>query len=271
MVASIPTLPFSALSHSGSRIISLLSSFLILPHLATSQSVYTTIVVTVAPPIPSDAPSFTDHDTFTSAILNSTNFYRTTYNASNVRWNSTLESFASSYLSAHASSKLKLKRDNDNSNDRSNIANASTPAELEIRDDKTCHMAHSGGPYGENLAIGCSDAASCVDMWGSEVSSYDYADPGFGESTGHFTQLVWRDTTDVGCGAVLCAGNGGWYLACEYWPRGNIIGDFKDEVGEKVSGAPPAGLGGGVRRRGGWGVVEGVVVLATGLAWWGLV
>ncbi|KAI1454691.1 PR-1-like protein [Annulohypoxylon moriforme] len=255
------TLPFPALTHSSSRITPLLTSLLILAHLVASQSIYTTIVITVAPPIPSDAPSFTDHDTFTSAILNSTNFYRESYNASAVRWNSTLESFASSYLSAHASTKLK-RDESENGN-----GNASVEAK---RDDKTCHMAHSGGPFGENLAIGCSDATSCVDMWASEVKEYDYSDPGFGETTGHFTQLVWHDTTDVGCGAVLCAGNGGWYLACEYWPRGNIIGAFKDEVSEKVSGASGLGVGSGLGIRGRrWGVSDGVVLLAAGLAWWG--
>ncbi|KAI1138111.1 PR-1-like protein [Hypoxylon sp. FL0543] len=237
MVTSPHYLLFPALSHSGSRIISTLLSLFILAHLASSQSVVQTIVVTVAPPIPSEAPSFVDHDTFTSAILNSTNVYRSNYNASAVRWNATLEAFASSYLAQHAQ---------------------------RADGGETCTMRHSGGPYGENLALGCSDAGSCVDMWAGEAAQYDYGHPGFGENTGHFTQLVWKNTTDVGCGARLCAGNGGWYLACEYWPRGNIIGAFADEVGEPESGA--AGW-----RRPSWGVVDVFVLGAAAVAWWGLV
>ncbi|KAI1094043.1 PR-1-like protein [Rostrohypoxylon terebratum] len=260
-------LPIRALSHSGPRIIPLLSFLLLLlPYPVASQSIYTTIIVTVAPPIPSDAPSFTDHDTFTSAILNSTNFYRTSYNASAVRWNSTLESFASSYLNSHAYNKLRRRDDthlNNNSTANTSLpTTTTTPSSYSLlsqRDGQTCNMRHSGGPYGENLALGCSDAPSCVDMWASEVTGYDYGSPGFGESTGHFTQLVWRDTTDVGCGAVLCPGNGGWYLACEYWPRGNIIGAFGEEVGEKVSAAAAAGgrfaMGGLVVAMGWWVVV----------------
>ncbi|KAI2620472.1 PR-1-like protein [Hypoxylon sp. NC1633] len=199
------------------------SSLLAIAHLrfVSSQSVVTTIVVTAAPTIPSDAPSFVDHDTFTSAILNSTNYYRESYNASSVRWNATLESFASSYLNKSTS----RKRDGDDKDDKG----------------KTCNMAHSNGPYGENLALGCSTAGSCVDMWAGEASEYDYNSPGFGEDTGHFTQLVWRDTTDVGCGAVLCPGNGGWYLACEYWPRGNVIGAFADEVDRPKNSGSAAG------------------------------
>ncbi|KAI0839240.1 PR-1-like protein [Hypoxylon sp. FL0890] len=237
MMAPSPLhLLFTALSHSGSRIIPILSCLFILIHLASSQSVVQTIVITVAPPIPSEAPSFVDHDTFTSAILNSTNFYRSSYNASAVRWNSTLETFASTYLSQHS----------------------------QRADGETCNMHHSGGPYGENLALGCSDATSCVDMWASEASQYNYNDPGFGENTGHFTQLVWKNTTDVGCGAKLCPGNGGWYLACEYWPRGNIIGDFAEEVGEPESGAAGS-------RRPPWGAADVLVLGAAVVAWWGLV
>jgi uncharacterized protein YkwD len=162
-----------------------------------------TVVVTVAPTIPTSAPQFVDPTLFTSAILNSTNVYRTSHNATPVAWNATLQSYAQSYLNS------------------------------------TCDFAHSGGPYGENLALGCSDAASCVDMWGDESAAYDYGDPNFSEQTGHFTQLVWKNTTDVGCGARLC-GDSGWYLACEYWPRGNVIGQFGDEVGKDENGGGKA-------------------------------
>lgn len=183
----------------------------------SSQS---TVTITLAPAIPSTAPSFVDPAAFTSAILNSTNVYRSAYNASSVRWNSTLEDFASSYLAANASS------DSDSDDDDGGSGN-----NLE-----KCTMQHSGGPYGENLALGCSTAGSCVDMWAAEAPLYDYAAAQFTHDSGHFTQLVWRDTTDVGCAAHLCPGNYGWYLACEYWPRGNIVGAFGEEVGEPVEG-----------------------------------
>ncbi|KAI8622961.1 PR-1-like protein [Xylariaceae sp. FL1651] len=181
-----------------------LVALLLLVSSSPASAQKTTVVVTAAPTIPSTAPEFVDGDTFTSAILNSTNVYRETHNASAVVWNKTLESFAADYL-----------------------------------DDKVgsdCKFAHSGGPYGENLALGCSNATSCVEAWGSEEKKYNYGDPGFSEDTGHFTQLVWKNTTDVGCGRRLC-GEKGWYLACEYWPRGNVIGAFKEEVNKPENAA----------------------------------
>lgn len=105
-----------------------------------------------------------------------------------------------------------------------------------------CDFAHSGGAYGENLALGCNEVTGCVDLWGRERERYDYGDPGFGEETGHFTQLVWKNTTYVGCGRRLC-GTRGWYLVCEYWPRGNVIGQFGEQVGRQVSGDGDNGMG----------------------------
>ncbi|KAI1464329.1 PR-1-like protein [Daldinia caldariorum] len=223
---------------------------------STTQTVVRTVTVTVPPPIPSDAPSFTDHVAFTYAILNSTNFHRAAHNASAVRWNATLADFATDYLSLHSSPSPSSQKETETKKEEDN-------------GKETCVMKHSGGPYGENLALGCADAGACVDLWARESGRYDFDYPGFAEETGHFTQLVWRGTTDVGCGARLCPGNYGWYLACEYWPRGNVVGAFREEV-RRESGAAAAGGGRGGQKgkgKGEWVVVVGAAVVA----WWGLV
>lgn len=56
--------------------------------------------------------------------------------------------------------------------------------------------------------------------------------------TGHFTQLVWKATQQVGCARTECNGGQeggegdapGWYVVCEYAPRGNVIGQFVENV-----------------------------------------
>ncbi len=181
-----------------------------------------TVTVTTGPSIASAAPQFVDKTAFTSAILNSTNFFRSEHNATAVVYNDTLSDFASDYLNGDG-----------------------------------CDFKHSGGPYGENLALGCSDVTGCVELWGDERSTYDYDHPDFTEATGHFTQLVWKNTTAVGCGSQLC-GDSGWFLVCEYWPRGNVIGEFGDEVGRQVNGTGSAGAV--VRPTLGWQLMFGIAV-----------
>ncbi|KAL7272546.1 hypothetical protein RUND412_004645 [Rhizina undulata] len=71
---------------------------------------------------------------------------------------------------------------------------------------KKCVFKHSGGPYGENLAAGYPSAATSAEAWGDEGRMYSYAGDGTGftEATGHFTQMVWEGTKQIGCAAVLC-------------------------------------------------------------------
>lgn len=86
-------------------------------------------------------------------------------------------------------------------------------------------LIHSHGPYGENLAAGYSGGKSPVDAWYDEIKYYNFNDPGFNEKTGHFTQLVWKDSSRVGCAKVDC--NNAWkqYTICEYSDsRGNVVG-----------------------------------------------
>ena len=40
--------------------------------------------------------------------------------------------------------------------------------------------------------------------------------------TGHYTQMVWKGTTEVGC--ATASGTELTYLVCRYSPPGNIVG-----------------------------------------------
>jgi uncharacterized protein YkwD len=94
-----------------------------------------------------------------------------------------------------------------------------------------CALEHSGGRYGENLAAGTAGLltpAAVTGMWYDESKRYSFAHGGFSMSTGHFTQLVWRDTRAVGCGVASCGGMDVW--VCQYDPPGNVEGQYRENV-----------------------------------------
>jgi uncharacterized protein YkwD len=94
-----------------------------------------------------------------------------------------------------------------------------------------CNLEHSGGQYGENLAAGTAgmlDGPAVVGMWYDEVKRYSFKSGGFSMQTGHFTQVVWRATTHVGCAVAHCKGSDVW--VCQYDPPGNVQGQYRDNV-----------------------------------------
>ncbi len=70
-------------------------------------------------------------------------------------------------------------------------------------------------------------AADAVDSWASEVPWYDYASNSCnapaGKSCGHYTQVVWAKSTEVGCGVAICDDKGQVWV-CNYKPAGNYSG-----------------------------------------------
>lgn len=81
--------------------------------------------------------------------------------------------------------------------------------------------------YGENLFIGTAgfySAREAVLAWESEKADYRYG-TFTGKSRkpiGHYTQIIWKNTTRVGCGQALCKDM--LIVACNYDPPGNYIG-----------------------------------------------
>ena len=98
--------------------------------------------------------------------------------------------------------------------------------------DSNCAFEHSGNDkYGENLAggtVGALDPEATVAMWYDEVKLYKFPNGGFSMNTGHFTQVVWTDTRQVGCGHAECKGMD--LIVCNYDPPGNWEGQYRDHV-----------------------------------------
>ncbi|HEB69954.1 MAG TPA: SCP-like extracellular [Desulfobulbus sp.] len=102
-----------------------------------------------------------------------------------------------------------------------------------------CRMRHGpSGRYGENLywasAVQWSNGRREVQdikpqhvaaSWAREKKDYDRQKKKCapGAVCGHYTQMIWRDSKELGCGMAVCADKGQIWV-CNYNPPGNYIG-----------------------------------------------
>ncbi|VDL86982.1 unnamed protein product [Nippostrongylus brasiliensis] len=101
-----------------------------------------------------------------------------------------------------------------------------------------CENTHIKGNYGENLFAASFSgydqdevAKMAVDQWAGELKKFGvgnnliYPTPGL---TGHYTQVVWQNTTRVGCyiNDKCFPDSPGWktQVVCRYKPTGNVLG-----------------------------------------------
>lgn len=142
----------------------------------------------------------TESNAMVADILAAHNRYRDEYNLPHLTWSDTVAASAQQWANQLASSNTFE------------------------------HSAGSG--YGENLWRGTAGAYSTtqmVDSWGSEKQYFipnrtfpDLSTTGNWADVGHYTQIIWRNTTEVGC--ALATGSGSDVLVCQYNPPGNYTG-----------------------------------------------
>lgn len=91
------------------------------------------------------------------------------------------------------------------------------------------HGNHEG--MGQNLAYysgGTLTAAHTAEMWYNEIENYNFSRPGFASNTGHFTQMIWASTKEIGIGRAIKGQT--TYVVANYTPPGNVQGRFEQNV-----------------------------------------
>ncbi|KAM3559088.1 hypothetical protein ARSEF4850_004278 [Beauveria asiatica] len=144
-----------------------------------------------------------DHEDFEYKMLQATNWYRSQHGANALSWDRSLADYAANHASY-------------------------------------CTRDHSGGPYGENMVFGdWSSTAAWVDSFGHERVQFDFDNGSADLATGHFTQLVWKATSEMGCGWAKCGDI--YHVICEYQPRGNVADEnnhyYRENVGFQTWGS----------------------------------
>jgi uncharacterized protein YkwD len=146
-------------------------------------------------------PLIAEAGDFNTDILAQHNKLRQVHQATALKWNSTIAAVAQEWAT-------KLAKEN-----------------------KMYHR--SPNSYGENIYMTSGKDVGGVDpvqAWYDEIKVYNYKAPGFSSATGHFTQVVWVGSTELGCGKATSTG--GTYVVCNYNPPGNFTnaGQFQANV-----------------------------------------
>jgi len=110
--------------------------------------------------------------------------------------------------------------------------------------DKIDHDCAESEDYGENLAWSMDsegspppDEKTAVEDgytgWYKENKNYDYnTGKSKGGVIGHFTQIVWKGTTQLGCAYAKNEDAASAVVGCVYNPPGNYGGKYKTNVGK---------------------------------------
>jgi pathogenesis-related protein 1 len=97
---------------------------------------------------------------------------------------------------------------------------------------KNCQIQHRvfdpSKNRGENIFWGSGKEYSALDAsesWYSEINDYTYSVVNYQNyyKTGHYTQMVWKNTKKVGFGIAKCR-SGAIIIVANYYPCGNVIG-----------------------------------------------
>ena len=117
-----------------------------------------------------------------------------------------------------------------------------------IMDDCTTGKSGTSAYLLETTKVNRTAPTSCdaLTAWYIEVAQYVFSKTPFSDNLklfddpdtpiGHFSQLMWRNSSSIGCATVAKAGcvdssftpplqlTNSWFINCNYWPPGNLVG-----------------------------------------------
>ncbi|KAL3481898.1 CAP domain-containing protein [Aspergillus californicus] len=186
---------------------------------STTEAAATTEPTSTSTSSSTEAPAATG-STYQTNVLYSHNVHRANHSSSDLTWDSDLQASAQTLAA-----RCVYEHDTD----------------------------IDGGGYGQNIGYGTTEADVGVmisnlmynDEAGYYTDLYGEASPDMTlfEKWGHFSQIVWKGTTKVGCATVSCSSLGNVdstsavpFTVCNYSPPGNYDGEYADNI------AKPLGL-----------------------------
>ena len=147
-------------------------------------------------------------DKFIKDAINQHNYYRKLFNSPSLTLNNDLIAYSQ------------------------NFAN-----EMSIKDNDS----HSNCIWKDNLIIGESILSSNKFFTGKEMTNifydemkyYDFDKSICETKASRFTQMIWKKTKEVGFGIAFSKKSGKYYAVANYYPTGNSLGEYKDNVEKK--------------------------------------
>jgi len=96
-------------------------------------------------------------------------------------------------------------------------------------------LTHSNGKVEKKNSLQKVQDQAVVQAWFDEVKWYDYNTNSCkeGEMCGHYTQVIWNTTTELGCAAMVCPDRSQVWV-CEYAPAGNIIMQYANGTTKRL-------------------------------------
>ena len=98
---------------------------------------------------------------------------------------------------------------------------------LQLAEEDNSIHHRSRDNYGENISWISDmpdDISEGVAMWNEEKVYFKYKPIGNDwAKAGHYTQVIWKNTTQVGCGCATSK-SGAFFFVCNYDPPGNYMG-----------------------------------------------